>query len=197
MTPTDRIQLFSLQCAVLARETSDVRVRLGLQAEESRVEDAATGLIDSYVDQIDTGIRQMAGRMSEYYKLFYQVENTIRNFIVETLEEVHGVDWWDECVPPEVAKNAKANRTKEMREGVSLRSLRMIDYTNFGELGEIIKTNWEDFGGIMSRVDVVAVQQVMKRLNSLRAPIAHCAALNESEVVRLKLAVRDWFHLLE
>jgi hypothetical protein len=37
----------------------------------------------------------------------------------------------------------------------------------------------------------------MASLNTLRAPIAHCSPLGEDEVVRLQLAVRDWFRLQE
>ena len=191
------VQLFVLQCAVIAKERAKVEASLGLTQNESDVEQAADALIRPYVDQVDFGIRSASTRMSEYYALFYQLENTIRNFIVETLEAEKGPEWWDDCVRDPVASNAASNQRKEMREGVAFRSQRLIDYTNFGELGEIIKTNWDTFGGIMSNVDVVAVEKVVKRLNGLRAPIAHCAGLEESEVVRLKLAIRDWFRLLE
>lgn len=37
----------------------------------------------------------------------------------------------------------------------------------------------------------------MTMLNSLRGPIAHCSPLADDEVVRLRLAVRDWFRLME
>jgi bisphosphoglycerate-dependent phosphoglycerate mutase len=70
-----------------------------------------------------------------------------------------------------------------------------VDYTTFGELGELIKTNWDVFGGIFSSVK--AVERVMGSLNSLRALIAHCSPLADDEVVRLRLAVKDWFRLME
>lgn len=193
----NEVRLFALQCAVIAKERAKVEAELGLSRRESDVEQATDVLIRPYLDQVDFGIRSSSSRMSEYYALFYQLENTIRNFVVETLEAEKGLDWWDHCVKDPVAKNAAENQRKEMREGVAFRSQRMIDYTNFGELGEIIKTNWDTFGGVMSNVDTVAVEKVVKRLNGLRAPIAHCAGLEESEVVRLKLAIRDWFRLLE
>ena len=42
-----------------------------------------------------------------------------------------------------------------------------------------------------------AFSKIMTSLNTLRAPIAHCCILAEDEVVRLKLAVKDWFRLME
>jgi hypothetical protein len=46
------------------------------------------------------------------------------------------------AVPPSVRENATKNRAKEVAAGVTLRSELMIDYSNFGELGEILKANW-------------------------------------------------------
>jgi Swt1-like HEPN len=68
-------------------------------------------------------------------------------------------------------------------------------FTTFGELGEIIKAHWEIFGSVFSSQK--AVERVMGMLNSLRGPIAHCSPLAEDEVVRLQLAVRDWFRLMQ
>jgi hypothetical protein len=78
---------------------------------------------------------------------------------------------------------------------VSARSQAAIDYTTFGELGEIIKANWTDFKDIFR--DVVALEKVISTLNVLRGPIAHCKPLAEDEVLRLHLSVRDWFRAME
>lgn len=79
--------------------------------------------------------------------------------------------------------------------GVTPRSQDPLDYTTFGELAEIIKSNWGVFGGIFSSVK--AVERVMASLNTLRGPIAHCSLLAEDEVLRLQLGLRDWFRLME
>ena len=76
------------------------------------------------------------------------------------------------------------------------RSSDPIDYTTFGELGEIIKSNWSIFGGAVFN-EIKAVEKVMANLNSLRNPIAHCCALAEDEVVRLHLSLRDWFRMMD
>jgi hypothetical protein len=71
----------------------------------------------------------------------------------------------------------------------------MIAYTTFGELGEIIKANWNIFSDTFK--DSAAVVEILARLNGLRAPIAHCCPLAEDEVLRLHLTLRDWFHQME
>jgi hypothetical protein len=41
-----------------------------------------------------------------------------------------------------------------------------------------------------------ALEKVMSTLNALPGPITHRSPLAQDEVVRLKLAVRDWFRLM-
>ena len=78
---------------------------------------------------------------------------------------------------------------------MTLRSSEPIDYAAFGELGEIIKSNWSLFGSVFN--DIKAVEKVLGNLNSLRNPIAHCSPLAADEVLRLELSLRDWFRIQE
>jgi len=78
---------------------------------------------------------------------------------------------------------------------VTLRSENEIDFTTFGELGEIVRSNWASFDALFSSEK--AFTKIMTNLNVLRGPIAHCCPLSEDEVVRLRLSVKDWFRLME
>ena len=71
-----------------------------------------------------------------------------------------------------------------------------MDYTTFGELSNIIVANWDLFGGTLFN-SKKALEKVMASLNALRNPIAHCSPLAEDEQLRLRLAVGDWFRLME
>ena len=84
---------------------------------------------------------------------------------------------------------------RELDSGVTPRSTQEIDYTTFGELGEIVRSNWSTFLGTFNSKK--AFSKVMTNLNTLRGPIAHCSPLAEDEVVRLRLSLRDWFRLME
>ena len=135
--------------------------------------------------------------MATNYVIFYCLENSIRELIVERLSDPNefGEEWWENAVPKSVQDNARINHKKEIASGVTPRSTDLIDYSNFGELGEIIKANWDIFGDTFR--DVRAVEKVLGNLNTLRAPIAHCKALAEDEVMRLHLGLRDWFRQME
>ncbi len=193
----EKVKLFLLNNLVVESALRTTLSEHQIEAEQTVVEKAADDLISGYVSQFDSRSKSRAKRMAEHYELFHMLENSIRQLITATLKESDPIDWWTKLVPEVVRTNAKKNRDREVNEGISLRSEELIEYTNFGELGEIIKSNWSIFGGIFSRGSILAVEKIMARLNTLRAPIAHSGGLSEDEVLRLKLTVRDWFKLME
>jgi hypothetical protein len=135
--------------------------------------------------------------MARHYEIFYCLEKSIRKLVSETIESSPaGTSWWNSgCVPQPIEKGVADRTQREKDTGVTPRSQGPLDYTTFGELAEIIKSNWVLFGGIFSSVK--AVERVMASLNTLRGPIAHCSPLAEDEVLRLQLSLRDWFRLME
>ena len=149
----------------------------------------------AYYPQFSASLRTEARKMAQHYEIFYCLEKTIRELIVDIFEGTDDQDWWENMVPESVKQNVKKNRKRERESGVTPRSSDDIDYTTFGELGEIIKSNWALFGGVVF-TEIKAVEKVMANLNSLRNPIAHCAKLAEDEVLRLDLSLRDWFRIV-
>jgi len=139
-------------------------------------------------------IRRDAAWMSEYYEIFYCLEFSIRRLINQTMQEVHGADWWDcDCVKEEIKKEVRRNQDNELNAAMTARSDDPLDYTTFGQLGEIITNNFEHFEPIFQFEK--PVRRIMAQLNSLRGPIAHCSPLAPDERDRLELAVRDWFRI--
>ncbi len=147
-----------------------------------------------YYPQFETEIRQEAKLMARHYEIFYCLEKSIRDLISTTLETPEGT-WWDTKVPQKVKDDVKGRIQREIDSGVSPRSKEPIDFTTFGELSDIIKSNWDIFGRIFNSPK--AVERVMGNLNTLRAPIAHCTKLAEDEELRLQISVRDWFRLMQ
>jgi hypothetical protein len=175
---------------------NNLAIRADLRVVESRydirvLEGSQDSRQERYYPQFADKLRREAEQMADHYKIFYCLENFLRELITSKLLEEHGEKWWDTAVPEVVRKNASDNRKKELTSGNTPRSDLLIDYTNFGELGEIIKANWTVFGDVFR--DLRAVENIMSRLNTLRAPIAHCKILAEDEIVRLDLSFRDLF----
>jgi hypothetical protein len=149
-----------------------------------------------YYPQFDEAIRKEAAEMGSHYELFYCLENSIRKLISDRLEAEHGSNWWStNAVPKAVKDNVQDNMQKELDMGVTPRSTESIDYTTFGELGQIVRGNWDTFSDTFNSQK--AFGRIMASLNILRGPIAHCSPLAADEELRLRLAIRDWFRLME
>lgn len=185
----DRLRLFALNN--LAIEAAVQRLEREQDLDLGHRPPVTGGLDETYYPQFDEKIRREAAEMSAHYRVFYCLENSIRSLITEVLFEVHGGEWWIAVVPEGVRNHVAGTQKREAESGIAIRSQDPIDYTTFGELGEIIKSNWSDFSDIFQNIK--ALEKVIATLNVLRGPIAHCKPLAEDEVVRLHLSVRDWF----
>ena len=194
MKPEETVKLFGISNQLLELSLSKVEtdLQVDLKRNLSRLDDK-----DSiYYPQFDQSIRTEAAEMAEHYEIFYCLEKTIRKLIVDSLEVAEPKMWWNQQrIPQVIFLDVQKRMQREKDSGITLRSDEPIDYTNFGELGEIIKNNWAVFGSIFDSPK--AVERVLSNLNLLRNSIAHCSPLAEDEIVRLRLSVKDWFRLME
>ena len=192
MSAEDQIRLFRMSHQMLESDLDAVErrygVNLGRYPEEYQDKDK------EYYPQFEEAVRKEASEMAAHYELFYCLEKSIRGLIKEKLQEDHGAGWWGKSVPPLVQENANKNIKREIESGVTQRSTELIDYTTFGELGEIVRANWTTFSDTFNNEK--AFTRVMANLNVLRGPIAHCSSLAPDEVDRLNLTLKDWFRLM-
>lgn len=193
MSGVDRIRLFGMSHLMVERDLD--RVEEDLRVTLSRDLGFEDDRDDLYYPQFTQKVRDEAAEMRKHYELFYSLEKSIRALISERLESEKGATWWEDCVPEQVRNNVEQNVERELEAGVSRRSDERIDYTTFGELGEIVRANWGTFGDTFNSQK--GFGRVMTALNVLRGPIAHCSPLAADEVVRLKLTLADWFRLME
>lgn len=192
--PESLLKLFAMGNQLLENDLDTIEERhavdLGRGVRSSPDEDQI------YYPQFDASVRAEARRMAEHYEIFYCLERTIRSFVEESLATAEGPTWWASArVAPNLRTAIDDRMKKELDAGVTPRSERALDYTTFGELGELIRGNWDVFGGVFASQP--AVTKVMANLNTLRGPIAHCSPLADDEIVRLRLSVKDWFRLME
>lgn len=187
-----KIKLFTLANSLAENSLDKVEEELNLDLE--RKAPVETKRKDYYL-QFDLQFRQEAKEMGEHYEVFYCLERSIRSLVVQLMFEKYGEKWWEEKVTPEIQKNVDNNIKREEESGYTQRSEHKIDYTTFGELGQIVNLNWEAFIDLFRNPR--AFQKIMTSLNLLRGPIAHCCPLAADEVVRLEITVKDWFRLME
>lgn len=144
-------------------------------------------------DLFEPHLRIDAAQMSEFYEIFYCLENSIRELVSNAMIEAEGIDWWasNRIDEHRIRKPCVIRRTKEIDSGLTERSENLLDYTTFGELAQVITDNWDIFDPVFK--SKTAVSNLTNQLNLLRGPIAHCNPIEELEQERLMLAVKSWF----
>lgn len=193
----DKVKAFGMTNMLIESDIDQIESKFSIKLRnEDAAEVSQTAIKQAYFPQFEESLRSEAATMARSYELFYCLEKTIRKQIVELLEANSGTGWWnDSVIPQQIFIDVKKRMQRERESGITPRSLEPLDYTNFGELGEIIKANWQIFASVFNNIK--AVEKVMFNLNSLRNPIAHCSVLAEDEKLRLELSLRDWFRLAE
>jgi len=148
-------------------------------------------VVDTELFEAD--IRRRAEKMADFYILYYCIENTIRVLISERMKEKYGPAWWDQKVPDTVKKEVKGRQEEERDTPMSIRSEDPLTYATFGELIPIFDANWDDFSDTIRSQR--AMRSTLSQLNKLRGVIAHSSDLNDDEIIRFKLLIRDWLRI--
>lgn len=197
MNPEDQIKSFGMTNILIEADLDAIERKHEIDLGRNDLNPKVPDEIElTYFPQFDAELRNEASDMAGSYELFYCLEKTIRSLISEMLESSAGEKWWDKTIVPQhILGEVKKRIQREKESAFTPRSTEPLDYTTFGELGEIIKNNWDLFGSVFTNIK--AVQKVMTNLNTLRNSIAHCSVLAEDEKLRLDLSLRDWFRLME
>ena len=145
------------------------------------------------LELFESDIRKQARKMADFYVSYYALENSIRRLIAETLKEKYGPNWWQDKIPKDVQEEVQKKQEREKDSVISLRSDDPLSYTNFGELITIFEANWNDFSAMIRSKK--AMKQILSQLNMLRNIIAHSCELNEDEITRFELLIKDWMRI--
>ena len=145
------------------------------------------------LELFESDIRKQARKMADFYVSYYALENSIRRLIAETLKEKYGPNWWQDKMPEDVQKEVREKQEREKDSVISLRSDDPLSYTNFGELITIFEANWNDFSAMIRSKK--AMKQILSQLNMLRSIIAHSCELNDDEIIRFELLIKDWMRI--
>ncbi|MFB0585047.1 Swt1 family HEPN domain-containing protein [Aeromonas salmonicida] len=192
----EQVKAFGMTNLLIESDLESIEKQFDVEILLKPKTETTSEIEQAYFPQFEKALREEASSMARSYELFYCLEKTIRLQISEMLESKHGESWWkDPIVPQHIVGEVRKRVQRERESGITPRSSDELDYTNFGELGEIIKTNWQLFASVFNNIK--AVEKIMFNLNTLRNPIAHCSLLAEDEKLRLELSLRDWFRLAE
>ena len=189
MSIVDDLKLFGMRNLMLETDLSKLEAR-GIQIEHTKTIIKAE-VVD--VDLFENDILVEARKMADFYVIYYAVENSIRRLVSERLKEKYGPTWWANKVPQGVRDAVEKKQKDELDTTMSIRSDDPLTYTNFGELISIFDANWADFSDTLRSQK--AMQTILAQFNKVRNLVAHSCVLNDDEIVRFKLLVKDWFRI--
>ena len=183
----DRLRQFVFD-AMLAENALD---QLGQQGISARGSTVAPPTIR--IDEVGFSPRVLydAAKMSSVFGAFFCLENAVRELITERLLARKGTDWWNGAVPQRIKTAVERLREKEATNRYHTpRSIALIGYTMFGNLGQIIIANWDEFSDLFP--DQAWVTSRFNDLEMSRNIIMHTGVLPPIEVERIESIVRDW-----
>lgn len=143
------------------------------------------------IELLDDTFVESAQRMAVVYTAVAAFENSARKLIQTVLLESWGEDWWEKGVSERVRKKAEGRRDdEEATKWHAQRGTDLINYTELGDLGNIMQNNAETFEPYVRSIDwAKAIFRVIERSRNV---IMHSGALDDEDVARVGINIRDW-----
>jgi hypothetical protein len=135
--PDGVIRAFGMTGLQISSSMSNIEKQFSVDLDHDRSRPKGRKTAD--YGQFEAALRAEAARMSEFYEVFYCLENSIRKLVADIMIEADGADWWNGKRVDEkrIREPATSRQKKEVDSGITPRSDRLIDYTTFGELSQI------------------------------------------------------------
>lgn len=143
----------------------------------------------------ESEIKEEASEMSNYYRLLYCLEVSIRQLVNSSMANDYGDNWWNQRVNEDIKRNVNKKIRIEASGIYSKKSVHPIYYTTFRELRLIVEQNWGIFSSKLK--NIYDFKKITKDVNVIRNNVAHSVMLPEDEISRLLLALKDWFRLMK
>lgn len=143
------------------------------------------------LEDFSEDIRINAIKSMSVHVAFFCLENSARELVVGRLSENHGGEWWEDKVPRAIKDKVVQRQGKEDKNRWHVqRGASPINYTDFGDLVQIVIANWEDFEDLFP--DQHWITGRFNDLEASRNIVAHNNTLDEREVDRIKMYLADW-----
>lgn len=188
MSNSDRLYNFVFR-GLLTEEALD---RAGRNIKRIAEGDDAKTAETLSLDALDVEHVSSAKRMAVVYTAIAAFENSVRELISKTLLEKVGEDWWNQCVSKPVRDQAKTRMENEQKtRWHTQRGAEPINYTMFPNLKKIIRNNHADhFEAFIPDIDWA--DSIFEAMERSRNVIMHSGVLNQRDVARLGIFIRDW-----
>lgn len=146
---------------------------------------------------LNLGAKTMAKgkEMAQIYYVFWVFENSLRQFILDTMEKHYGSGWWPLHVSSKTQKRASGRQTKNRENRWhSTRGAHEIYYIDISDYKGIITKNWTVFESVFSGLPRPQ-EWILNRIDEItlsRNIVAHMNPLEKDDIERVTIYLKDW-----
>lgn len=180
----------------LAEEALDNEGRLKYSPEAIYFsEDIAKKL---FLHEIDEKYVQQSKSMITVFTAITAFENATREFVYSTLLDAYKNEWWEKGVQAGIKEKAETRKESESKIKWHIsRGDAMMSFLEFGDLPKIIcsQCNWQYFEPYFSFNGAQEwIRSIFSDLEKSRNVIMHSGILDDFDIARVGLNIRDWLH---
>lgn len=151
-----------------------------------------------FLHEIDEKYVQQSKSMITVYTAITAFENATREFVFKTLLGAYENDWWNRGVQESIRSKAQTKKVNEsnVKWHVS-RGDAMMSFLEFGDLSKIIcsNDNWIFFEPFFSFTKSQEwIRSLFEDIEKSRNVIMHSGILDDLDIVRVGINIRDWLH---
>lgn len=173
----------------LAQEALD---SVGRRSRPGHEDDSASLDRSLSIDILPEMYLPRASRMARIFIAISVLENSVRDLIEKALLEELGAEWWTEAVSSSIRSKVESRINEEQKRRFhTQRGGRNLDYIDFGDLSKIIIAKWEVFEDVIN-TDQEWCKNVFSSIGQTRNVIMHGGEVDEHDVHRVGMAIRDW-----
>jgi hypothetical protein len=171
--------------------THSVRDMEAVGLLRSPLADAQEKVDSDLLAPVSEAVRASSLYMQRCYRLLFVLENVVREFVQEVLEELDKDQWFDKRASAPMKRKVEDRKVAEQKnQWHTGRNTHPIFYLDFGDLALLIQNHWNDFKDLLPNQSW-ALSRLQDAERS-RNVIAHTNLLSDEEVVRLEMHLRDW-----
>lgn len=151
-----------------------------------------------HYDEIDSKYVEQSKTMVTVFATITAFENATREFVYSTLLDAYGKDWWVKGVQSGIRDKAESRKQQETKVKWHVnRGDAMMSYLDFGDLPKTIcsRENWQYFEPYFSFQNGQEwVKAIFEAIANSRNVIMHSGVLDELDIIRVGMNIRDWLH---
>ncbi len=151
-----------------------------------------------FLHEIDEKYVQQSKSMITVFTAITAFENATREFVYSILLDAYKNEWWEKGVQAGIREKAETRKDTESKIKWHIsRGDAMMSFLEFGDLPKIMcsQNNWQYFEPYFSFNGAPEwIRSIFGDLEKSRNVIMHSGILDDFDIARVGLNIRDWLH---